>query len=67
MKNYVMWKTLAEDFVMTTRENYNARISDANKVCVFKKSEGFLSFEDALDCARQWCHVTADDVEIIQS
>lgn len=39
------------DFEITTLENYNARIMDARKVNLFRRSQGF---EKAIDCIDYW-------------
>ena len=62
---YVLYKN-NDDYVLTTRENYDARIRDANKLTVFKRSHGFNTILDVENFIRLYFKIDPSDIEVIK-
>lgn len=62
---YVLYKNF-DDYILTTRENYDARIRDANKLTVFKRSHGFNKLLDVQNFIREYLKIDLSDVEVIK-
>ena len=62
---YVLYKNF-DDYVLTTRENYDARIRDANKLTVFKRSHGFNTLSDVQNFIQEYFKMDLSDVEVIE-
>ena len=62
---YVLYKNF-DDYVLTTKENYESRIRDANKLTVFKRSHGFKTLSDVQDFIREYFKMDLSDVEVIE-
>ena len=62
---YVLYKN-GNDYVFTTRENYDARICNAHKLTLFKRSNGFNSLLDVQDFIREHSKIDLSEVEVIE-
>lgn len=62
---YVLYKNFG-DYVLTTRENYDAYIRDANKFIVFKRSHGFNNLLDVENFIRLYLKIDLSDIEVIE-
>lgn len=62
---YVLYKN-NDDYVLTTRENYNAYICDANKLTVFKRSHGFNTLSDVQNYIKEYFKIDPSDIEVIK-
>ena len=62
---YVLYKNF-DDYVLTTRENYDARIRDANKLIVFKRSHGFKTLSAIQNYIKEYFKMDLSDVEVIK-
>lgn len=62
---YVLYKNF-DDYVLTTRENYDARIRDANKLTVFRHSHGFNTLSDVQNYIKEYFKMDLSDVEMIK-
>ena len=62
---YVLYKS-NDDYILTTRENYDARIRDANKLTVFKRSHGFKTLSDVQNYIKEYLKIDLSDVEVIK-
>ena len=62
---YVLYKNF-DDYVLTTRENYDARIRDANKLTVFKRSHGFKTLSAIQNYIKEYFKMDLSDVEVIK-
>lgn len=62
---YVLYKN-NDDYVLTTRENYESRIRDANKFTVFKRSHGFNKLSDVQNYIKKYFKMDLSDVEVIE-
>ena len=62
---YVLYKNL-DDYVLTTRENYEARIRDARKLTVFRRSRGFNTLSDVQNYIKEYFKMDLSDVEVIK-
>ena len=62
---YVLYKNL-DDYVLTTRENYESRICDVRKLTVFRRSRGFNSFSDVQNYIKEYFKMDLSDVEVIK-
>ena len=55
-----------DDYVLTTRENYDARIRDVHRLTLFKCSHGFNSLLDVQNFIREYFKIDLSDVEVIE-
>lgn len=62
---YVLYKNF-DDYVLTTRENYDAYICNANKFTVFKRSHGFKTLSDVQNYVKEYFKMDISDVEVIK-
>ena len=62
---YVLYKS-NDDYILTTRENYDAYLRDANKFTVFKRSHGFNTLLDVENFIRLYLKIDPLDIEVIK-
>ena len=62
---YVLYKN-NEDYVLTTRENYEARIRDVHKLTLFRRSNGFNTLSDVQNYIKKYLKIDLSDVEVIE-
>lgn len=62
---YVLYKN-SDDYILTTRENYDAYIRDANKLTVFKRSHGFKTLSAVQKYIKKYFKIDLSDVEVIK-
>ena len=59
----IIYKDFYKGLCMTSEENYNARIMNANKVCTLSD---FATAEEARDWLCSYYHDTPDNYKIIE-
>ena len=62
---YVLYKS-NEDYVLTTRENYDARIRDVHRLTLFKRSHGFKTLSAVQNYIKEYFKIDLSDVEVIK-
>ena len=62
---YVLYKN-GNDYVLTTRENYEAYICDVYELTVFKRSHGFKTLSDVQNYIKEYLKIDLSDVEVIK-
>lgn len=66
MKKYVLVACKdIKQWVLTTKENYTARISNARDKWIFEGYNGFKSTEDVLAYVETYFKISCNDIEII--
>lgn len=62
---YVLYKN-NDDYILTTRENYDAYICDVYELTVFKHSHGFNTLSDVQDFIKEYFKIDPSDIEVIE-
>lgn len=62
---YVLYKN-HDDYVLTTKENYDARICDANRLTLFRRSNGFNTLSDVQNYIKEYFKIDLSDIEVIE-
>ena len=62
---YVLYKN-NDDYILTTRENYDAPIRDVHKLTLFKRSRGFNTLSDVQNYIKEYFKIDLSDVEVIK-
>ena len=62
---HVLYKN-NDDYVLTTRENYDARIRDGRKMTLFKRSHGFNTLSDVQNYIKEYFKIDLSDVAVIK-
>lgn len=62
---YVLYKNF-DDYVLTTRENYDARIRDVHRLTLFRHSHGFNRLSDVQNYIKEYFKIDLSDVEVIK-
>ena len=62
---YVLYKN-NEDYVLTTRENYEAYICDIYKLTFFRRSNGFNTLSDVQNYIKEYLKIDLSEVEVIK-
>lgn len=62
---YVLYKN-HDDYVLTTRENYYARIRDVHRLTLFRRSHGFNTLSDVENFIKEYLKIDLSDIEVIE-
>lgn len=62
---YILHKNIFNDFIFTDKENYNARIQNAELIHTFQKCEGFETEEDVIEYVIKYFKIKRENIEIV--
>ena len=62
---YVLYKN-NDDYILTTRENYDARIHGIHRLTLFRRSHGFNTLSDVQNCIKEYLKIDLSDIEVIE-
>ena len=62
---YVLYKNY-DDYILTTRENYDAYIRDVHRLTLFRHSHGFKTLSDVQNYIKKYFKIDLSGVEVIK-